>query len=127
MRHRGLRSRRPRAAVPYLKPDVVLLDILLPLLNGLDAITRVNYNGCTAKYIVMTGRKERHFIPDAFQRGASELLAAIRRVWSGESYLTPLVAEWWEESAGPRKKEKSASELIPRQREILHARQKPFH
>ena len=116
-------------AVPCFKPDVVLLDIVLPLLNGLDAMTRLKDSGSTAKYIVVTGRKERHLVPDAFQRGASgyilkhsapsELLVAIRQAWSGKSYLTPLIAEWWEDGVSPCKKEKSASELTPRQREIL--------
>jgi DNA-binding NarL/FixJ family response regulator len=86
-----------------LRPDVVLLDISMPQLNGLDAAEQIRHKLPSAKLVFLTMNTAAEVAADAFRRGASayvlkhssaeELMAAIRRVVRGESYLSPLIAK----------------------------------
>jgi len=86
-----------------LKPDVVLLDISMPHLNGLDAAEQIKHKLPSAKLVFLTMNNAADVAADAFRRGASayvlkhsaaeELVAAIRQVVRGESYLSPLIAK----------------------------------
>jgi DNA-binding NarL/FixJ family response regulator len=90
-------------AVAELKPDIVLLDIYMPRLNGLDAGEQVKKKHPEIKLIFLTMTLAADIAAEAFRRGASgyvlkqsagtELLLAIRKVTRGESYLSPLVAK----------------------------------
>jgi DNA-binding NarL/FixJ family response regulator len=90
-------------AVVELKPDIVLLDIYMPLLNGLDAGEQVKRHNSKIKLVFLTMTLAADVAAEAFRRGASgyvlkqsagtELLLAIRKVNRGESYLSPLVAK----------------------------------
>jgi DNA-binding NarL/FixJ family response regulator len=89
-------------AVDALKPDIVLLDIYMPNLNGFDAGERVKKDHPKTKLIFLTMTLAADVAAEAFRRGASgyvlkqsagtELLLAVRKVNKGESYLSPLVA-----------------------------------
>jgi DNA-binding NarL/FixJ family response regulator len=89
-------------AVDALKPDIVLSDIYMPNLNGLDAGERVKKDHPKIKLIFLTMTLAADVAAEAFRRGASgyvlkqsagtELLLAVRKVNEGESYLSPLVA-----------------------------------
>jgi DNA-binding NarL/FixJ family response regulator len=89
-------------AVDAFKPDIVLLDIYMPNLNGLDAGERVKKDHPKTKLIFLTMTLAADVAAEAFRRGASgyllkqsagtELLLAVRKVNKGESYLSPLVA-----------------------------------
>jgi DNA-binding NarL/FixJ family response regulator len=109
-------------AAPALNPDVILLDISMPLLNGIDAATRIKQSVPGAKLIFITVHNDPNYVAEAFRAGASgyllkrsaasELAAAIHQVLRGQLYLTPLVASQPVRSrAGLR--------LTPRQREVL--------
>jgi DNA-binding NarL/FixJ family response regulator len=84
-----------------LKPDVVIVDIAMPLLNGLDAGGRVKQALPHAKLLYLTMNTDPEVAAEAFHRGAcaylpktaaaSELIVAIREVLSGRSYLSPLI------------------------------------
>jgi DNA-binding NarL/FixJ family response regulator len=86
-----------------LKPDVVLLDISMPHLNGLDAAEQIKHRLPSAKLVFLTMNAAADVAADAFRRGASayvlkhsaaeELVSAIRKVVQGESYLSPLIAK----------------------------------
>ena len=90
-------------AVAEFRPDILLLDIYMPRLNGLDAGEQVKKKSPGIKLIFLTMTLEAEVAAEAFRRGASgyvlkqsagtELLLALRKVNRGESYLSPLVAK----------------------------------
>lgn len=113
------------------KPDVIVTDISMPLLNGIDAVRQLRSQGISAKVIALTQHRDPQVAAEAFRAGVSgflvkqaageELLSAIREVLQGRSYLTTLIAKdlitVLLESQGKAADEKS--KLTPRQREIL--------
>ena len=84
------------------KPDVILLDISMPLLNGLDAARSLTQESTKAKLIFLTMHADPFFVQEAFRAGASgyllkqsagdELISAINQVMLGRTYISPLVA-----------------------------------
>lgn len=90
------------AAAAALKPDVVILDISMPQLNGLDAADQIKHRLPYIKLVFLTMNASAEVAAEAFRRGASgfvlkqsaaeELVVAIRKVIQGASYLSPLVA-----------------------------------
>ncbi len=91
------------AAAAELKPDIIVLDIYMPHLNGLDAGERIKTIHPRIKLIFLTMTMAADVAAEAFRRGASayvlkqsagsELLLAVRKVNQGASYLSPLVAK----------------------------------
>jgi len=89
-------------AVSQFKPDIIILDIYMPLLNGLDAGERVKQKTPRIKLVFLTMTSSSEVAAEAFRRGASgyvlkqstgeELRIAVRQVNRGESYLSPLIA-----------------------------------
>jgi DNA-binding NarL/FixJ family response regulator len=90
-------------AVAEFKPDIILLDIYMPRLNGLDAGEQAKKKNPRLKLIFLTMTLAEDVAAEAFRRGASgyvlkqsagtELLLAVRKVNRGESYLSPLIAK----------------------------------
>jgi DNA-binding NarL/FixJ family response regulator len=88
---------------PELRPDVIILDISMPGLNGLDAGELIKQRNHTVKLIYITMSVAADVAAEAFRRGASgyvvkqssaeELITAIRRVVRGQSYLSPLITK----------------------------------
>lgn len=88
-------------AAAELRPDVVILDISMPQLNGLDAGEQVKQKNRATKLIYLTMIQGPDVAAEAFRRGASgyvlkhcsaeELIVAVRRVLRGDSYLSPLI------------------------------------
>jgi DNA-binding NarL/FixJ family response regulator len=117
-------------AVAELKPDILLLDIYMPRLNGLDAGEQVKKKHPEIKLVFLTMTLAADIAAEAFRRGASgyvlkqsagtELLVAIRKVNRGESYLSPLVAkETVTFLLNKKEPHKEAKKITRRQREIL--------
>jgi DNA-binding NarL/FixJ family response regulator len=89
--------------VSDLRPDVVLLDIWMPELNGLDAGEQVKRKNRAIKLLYMTQETGPDVAAEAFRRGASgylvkhctalELGIAVRRVLRGEPYLSPIISK----------------------------------
>ncbi len=89
------------AAAAEVRPDVVVLDVAMPLLNGLDAARRLRLDMPEVKVIFLTMSEDADVAAEAFRVGASgyllknsavsELRRAIREVFRGRSYVTPLV------------------------------------
>jgi len=112
-----------------LKPDVVVLDIAMPLLNGLDAGRQIKQLRKETKLVFVTMNEDSELAAGAFRAGASayllkrsaasELLLAVREVMSGRSYVTPLVTEGLVGSLMDAASGKPPHELTPRQREVL--------
>jgi|HubBroStandDraft_6_1064221.scaffolds.fasta_scaffold39553_1 DNA-binding NarL/FixJ family response regulator len=88
-------------AVSELRPNVVILDISMPLLNGLDAGEQIKQKNRATKLIYLTMMVGPDIAAEAFRRGASgyvlkhcnaeELAVAVRRALRGESYLSPTI------------------------------------
>jgi len=89
-------------AAQTLKPDVVIVDIAMPLMNGLDAAEEIKHQMPSVELVVLTMSADADLAAEAFRRGASayvlkhsgadELLTAIRKVLRGQSYLSSLIA-----------------------------------
>jgi DNA-binding NarL/FixJ family response regulator len=116
------------AAIERLAPHVVVLDIAMPQLNGLEAAREIVRTQPAVKLIFLTMNEDPDLMAEAFRLGASaylfkrsaasELSAAIKAVARGESYVTPLVTEA-PPARPPQADDQKARELSPRQREVL--------
>jgi DNA-binding NarL/FixJ family response regulator len=118
------------AAAEELRPDVVVLDIAMPLLNGLDAGRQLKKALPEVKLIFLTMNQDPAIAAEAFRAGASgyllktsagsELIKAIEEATSGRSYVTPLITQDLLEEfmLGPNETKRPA-DLTPRQREVL--------
>ena len=117
-------------AVAELEPDMVITDITMPGLNGLEAARRIRQDYPRVKIIVLTMHADVKFAEAAFRSGvhgyvvkgggASELVAAIHDVQRGRRYLTARVTEdslaFFVDRIGTSKR---AEDLTVRQREVL--------
>jgi DNA-binding NarL/FixJ family response regulator len=118
------------AAAVELQPDVVLLDIAMPLLNGLDAARQLKRLMPRVKIIFLTVSEDPELAADAFRTGASgyllknsaasELIQAIKEAIQGRSYVTPLATRGLVDAfRNPSESDHETGELSPRQREVL--------
>jgi DNA-binding NarL/FixJ family response regulator len=91
------------AAAKTTQPDIIIMDISMPLLNGIDAAAQLKKICPTAKIIIVTMHADAEYARSAFEAGASayvlkgsavdELELAIRAVLGGHSYITPLITK----------------------------------
>lgn len=123
-----------RAAVEEAKrlnPDVVVLDVSMPELNGIEAARQLNAILPSAKIVFVTQQLDPAYVHAAFAAGAMgyvakqsaarELVEAIRMALNNRYYVTPLVRQTGAEdnSANTNPAELFGAELTPRQREVL--------
>jgi DNA-binding NarL/FixJ family response regulator len=115
-------------AARQLRPDVIVADVAMPVLSGLEALRRLKAAKSDAKVIFLTMHADAQLATEAFRAGASgyvlkhsageELITAIREVLQGRIYLTPLITRdvitTLTEPAP-----KPAVTLTPRQLEVL--------
>jgi len=116
-------------AAHELNPDVIVADISMPVLNGLDAVRRLRDEGLTAKIIFLTMHADDRLLAEAFRIGGTgyvlkqsageELIVAIRQVLDGRKYVTPLLAKEWAEDVSKQIDRTKKVTLTPRQREVL--------
>jgi len=109
-----------------LKPDVILVDISMPVLNGFDAVRRIRQEGNEARIIFLTMHDDATLLAEAFRCGASgyilkqaageELVNAIKEVAQGNNYVSPLVTKLPTE---PLTETPQRTTITPRQREVL--------
>jgi DNA-binding NarL/FixJ family response regulator len=118
------------AAAPKLDPDLIVLDIHMPLMNGLSAGQRLKQRMPRVKLIYLTMSLDPDLTAEAFRIGASgyvlkssasaELVRAINDVSQGRSYITPLITKGtfgtFSQSVKPRK---DHEKLTLRQKEVL--------
>jgi DNA-binding NarL/FixJ family response regulator len=113
-----------------LKPGVVLLDLAMPLLNGLDAARELKKLLPHAKLIFLTMNPDSHIAAEALRAGASgyllktskpaELLEAVGEVLRGTTYVTPQIKRAMEEAfIKDPKAQHRPRQLTSRQREVL--------
>src|SRR5688572_1062307 len=114
-------------AARILDPDVIIVDISMPVMNGFDAVRQLKKDGSTAKIVFLTMHADEGLVAEAMRCGASgyvlkqsvgeELMSAITQVSEGKVYLPPFVRNKSDQSF-----QTSASHslnLTPRQREVL--------
>ena len=119
-------------AAEQLKPDVILMDISMPLLNGLDAARQLKKLLPEAILLFLTMHSSPTYAMEAFKAGASgyllkqsaasELPQAIEAVLKGKTYLTPAITRPILDSVlqpGEPELKSSLTNLTPRQREVL--------
>jgi DNA-binding NarL/FixJ family response regulator len=110
------------------KPDVVVMDMSMPELNGADATRAILQNDPSCRVIVLSMYAEREYVRRALKAGAlgyvvkrsaaKELVDAIRAVYAGQRYLSPRVADVVIE-AGADDKDDLLAKLSMREREVL--------
>ena len=118
-------------AAGTLRPDVIVADVSMPHLNGIDALVRLRQGGDHTPVVFLTMHRDVAFARRALEAGASgfvlkhsapaELLTAIRAALEGQVYLTPQLAGEVLDSMkqGPGKAADPVVSLTPRQREIV--------
>jgi two-component system response regulator NreC len=119
--------------VGQLKPHIVVMDIGMPVLNGLEATRRIIKKHPDTKVLILTMHTNEEYVFEILQAGASgyiikkaaptELVAAIRAVKQGESFLSPSISkkviEEYLQRAGEEKREDAFDLLTDREREVL--------
>jgi DNA-binding NarL/FixJ family response regulator len=125
LKHRGA------SIASTLRPQVIIIDIGMPLLNGLDAGDQVKRILPSVKLVYLTMNTDPVLAAEAFRRGASayllktcaaaELIVAVREVLNGRSYLSPAIAKETVDVLLGKEKEfiDEGPRLSERQREVL--------
>ena len=118
-------------AARTLRPDVIVADVTMPLLNGIDALVQLRKAGDRVPVVFLTMHRDASFARRALDAGASgfvlkhsapaELVTAIRAALEGKTYLTPQLAGevLGAMRRGPEKAGDPVGGLTPRQREVL--------
>ena len=119
------------AAAIEKDPDVILLDITMPLLNGVEAARQIKLEKPNIKIIFVTMQLNRDYVREAFEAGgsgyvlkqaaASELLMAIQEVLDGRFFVSPMISDRYldGEPLVGKSPVKLFSSLTSRQREVL--------
>lgn len=111
-----------------LTPEIAVLDISMPVLNGLEAMRAIRVASPKTNIILLTQHDEAQYVAEALEAGvkgyvlksqvANDLVQAVRQVARGEVYLSPQISAAVMEAYDPRR-QKRADPLTPRERQVL--------
>jgi two-component system, NarL family, response regulator NreC len=114
--------------VPKVRPDIVILDISMPILNGIDAARELQKSRQKTKTILLTRHDEDQYVTEALQSGvkgyvlksqaATDLVHAIQEVYRGGIYLSPSISRAVVEAL-LSKASLSSDPLTSRERQVL--------
>jgi len=127
----AVNGREAVAEAARLKPDVILMDLVMPEMDGLEAIRQIKAQQPEARLLVLTTFAGEDKILPAIKAGAigyqlkdsspDKLIDAIRQVQRGESSLHPVIArKVLQELSGPSQQPPTPDPLTPRELEVLH-------
>jgi DNA-binding NarL/FixJ family response regulator len=114
-----------------LQPDVIVADISMPMLNGIEAVRKIKKTDPNIKVVFLTMHPDVTYASEAFEAGASgyvlkhsapsELVTAIHEALKGRTYVTPLIAGELMKTYrdGSHKRNEALLKLSTRQREVL--------
>lgn len=115
-----------------LQPDVLIMDITMPNLNGIDATRKIIKHNPETRIIALSMHSDHHFVAEMLQAGATayllkdcvydELVQAIQLVCQGKTYLSPEVASLLVKDYRSQNRQSTAAKsktLSPREREVL--------
>lgn len=120
------------AAARKHRPDVIVTDITMPHLSGIEALAVLRREQIDAPVVILTMHRDVNYVREALDHGArayvlkhaaaSELVDAVRAALSGQTYITPALTGPLLDMmrSGGTADRDPAAELTPRQREILH-------
>jgi DNA-binding NarL/FixJ family response regulator len=90
------------AEAEHLEPDLLVLDIAMPGLNGIAAAARLKEHGSKAKIVFVTNMRDREFVDESLALGdvgfvvkdrlVADLLPAVRQVLSGQPFVSPSIS-----------------------------------
>ena len=117
--------------VKKLHPDVIVVDVAMPLLNGIDAVKQIKKSGLDTKVVFLTMHRDAMYAKEAFEAGAlgfvlkhsapSELTRAIQEALKGNTYISPDIAQevmqLYKEEVDTRSS--ASGSLTLRQREVM--------
>jgi DNA-binding NarL/FixJ family response regulator len=118
-------------AAKKLRPDVIVADISMPLLNGLDAMAQLKKDNPRVKIVFLTMHQETSYARRALDAGASgfvlkhsapeELVTAVRSALAGKTYLTPSLtgSVLHAMKSDPKATKDPLARLTPRQKAVL--------
>ena len=118
-------------AAEKLRPDVVVADISMPLLNGIEAVRQIKEENDKIKVVFLTMHPDVTYATRAFEAGASgyvlkhsapdELVTAVREAIKERTYVTPIIAGELMQSykEGVHLRDNAIAKLTTRQREVL--------
>jgi two-component system response regulator NreC len=111
------------------KPDVVLMDVMMPDQSGIEVVPQLLHELPEAKVLVLSMQDDPRYIREAFAAGASgyilkeaadtDVVEAVRQVADGGQYLHPALGARLIESEARRRQEEAADPLSEREREVL--------
>jgi DNA-binding NarL/FixJ family response regulator len=117
------------AAARALRPDVILVDISMPRLNGIDAVRQLRVLVPESRLVIVTMHADPTYVAEAFKAGASaylvkrsavgELVEGIRAVLRGQRYVARALPPRSGDARADRSAVRAAGLLTPRQREVL--------
>jgi DNA-binding NarL/FixJ family response regulator len=125
-------GRRAVTEVARLRPDVALIDLAMPLLNGIEATRRITFEAPSVRVLVLSSYCDDHHVQQALDAGATgyvmketasqELLHAIREIGKGTAFFSPLIAtrllQRWKNRELPPSAV-AAQTLTDRQRDVV--------
>jgi len=111
------------------KPDILIIDLSMPNLGGIEAIARLQKMEHTPKVLVLTARDDHISVNEAMKAGAKgylpksstseELHFAIRSILKGQTYLSPSIAATALQSSGEQEDNSPIASLSSREREVM--------
>lgn len=103
-------GREAMALAQSLSPDIIVLDLVLPGLSGLEVLNRLRQQSPNVRIVVLSMHAEEVYVRNALQHGVSgyilkedtfsHLVPALREAAAGRQYLSPMLRQWIERQGG---------------------------